>query len=77
MDKPDLTLQRLQILNAQGASGLITGVSPHAQLAKINGTGFAPGRKVYDPVTGQTAVVVGATTAYIPQQAIDEVKANG
>lgn len=77
MDKPDLMLQGLQLLNARGASGLITAVSPHAKLAGINGTGFVAGRKVYDSVTGQVVTVVGATTAYIPQKAIDEAKANG
>lgn len=43
------------------------------QGAKLNGTGFAPGRRVYDSVTGQVVEVVGATIATVPAAALEGV----
>lgn len=65
MSAPDNVLLRLQTLKAQGASGIATKGSHAAQHAAAGGPGFAPGRMVYDTVTGQIVTVIGSTVAYI------------
>lgn len=67
-DKPNVAtnvVTGLQALNAQGAAGIATrGDVAHSSLAG-QVYGVKPGRKVYDPITGQFGTVVGATTVYL------------
>lgn len=68
-DKPNVAtnvVTGLQALNAQGAAGIATrGALSHAPLVAAN-VGVLPGRKVYDPITGQFGEVVGSATVYLP-----------
>jgi hypothetical protein len=77
MATPADILVQLQLLNANAASGIATR-GPLSDAIHANSMlGVAPGRLVYDAVTGQTVTVLGATVAYVPQTAIDEVSNAG
>lgn len=71
MATPADILTELQLLNAQKAAGLATRGPLSDQIQAQTSLGVAPGRLVYDHVTGQTVTVLGATVAYLPQTAID------
>jgi hypothetical protein len=71
MATPADILTELQLLNAHKAAGLATRGPLSDQIHAQVSLGVAPGRLVYDHVTGQTVVVLGATVAYIPQSSID------
>jgi hypothetical protein len=73
MATPADILVQLQLLNAQAASGLATRGPLSDAIHSDPRLGVAPGRLVYDPVTGQTVIVLGATVVYLPQSMIDEV----
>jgi hypothetical protein len=77
MATPDSVLAGLQLLNAQAARGIATRGPLSDEIHVDPALGVAPGRIVYDTVTGQKVTVVGATFAYLPQQMIDEVKRGG
>jgi hypothetical protein len=70
---PDNILTQLQLQNAQAARGLATRGPLSDQIHAASELGVAPGRLVYDRVTGQTVTVLGATVAYLPQAMLDEV----
>lgn len=72
MSSPDNVLTRLQTLAATGASGIATQGSIAAKAEAIGGPGFAPGRMVYDSVTGQFVEVIGSTVAYLAAPAPEE-----
>jgi len=65
MDQPDNILTRLQTLAIAGASGIATQGGIAAKSEAIGGAGFAPGRMVYDKVTGQFVEIVGSTVAHL------------
>lgn len=65
MASPDNLITRLQTLAASGASGIATRGGLAAANEVVGGAGYAPGRLVYDTVTGQVVTVVGSTTAYL------------
>lgn len=71
MATPADILTELQLLNAQKAAGISTRGPLSDQIHAQSALGVAPGRLVYDHVTGQTVIVLGATVAYVPQTAID------
>lgn len=73
MATPGDILVQLQLLNAQAASGIATRGPLSDQVHSDPRLGVAPGRLVYDPVSGQTVTVLGATVVYLPQAMIDEV----
>jgi len=77
MATPDNILTQLELLNAQAAQGLATRGPLSDQIHASAGAGVAPGRLVYDTVTGSIVTVLGATVAYVPQSLIDEVKNAG
>ena len=70
-------LVQLQLLNAQAASGIATRGPLSDAIYSDRTLGVAPGRLVYDSVSGQTVTVLGATVAYLPQSMIDGVTSGG
>ena len=69
MSEPDNVMLGLELLAARGASGIATQGSIAGKSEVVGGPGFAPGRLVYDTVTGQVVTVIGSTTAYVPMPA--------
>lgn len=65
MSSKDSTIVRLQTLAAQGASKIATHGSIASKASAVGGLGFAPGRMVYDKVTGQIVEVIGSTTVHL------------
>lgn len=63
----DTLVTGLQTLNAKNASKIATRGALSGAVQIAANTGFLPGRKVYDPVSGQYVEVVGSATAYLTQ----------
>lgn len=68
---------RLATLAARGALGVATKGGLHSHHLAIGGAGVAPGRLVYDTVTGQVVEVVSSTIAHVPVSLILEAQNNG
>lgn len=77
MSNSELMVQGLQLLAAQAASKIATRGPISDGIHRGENLGVAPGRLVYDPVSGQTVTVIGATVAYLPQATIEEATRGG
>lgn len=74
MDSISNVLLSLQRLNVGGANGIATRSLADGTLAHVNGADIAPGRRVWDSVTGQWVEVVSAGHVYLPAAVIEGVK---
>lgn len=72
MASQDNVVTRLQTLAIAGASGIATQGGLAAKADAVGGPGFAPGRMVYDKVTGQFVQVVGSTVVHIAAPPVQE-----